>query len=143
MVTAITTRHSAKFTRRLMLHPTRRCTSCGLRGPGETPQPTPQKPNHAANQRWLDACDLDITWLIPAEHGSFVEARFCYGCAPTGTIIAIECADCDDGPLILLNHTPPNMTAADQNARQRALTHLHTTGWRDDGQTMRCPTCSL
>ena len=122
--------------------PPRRCTGCGRTTPPELHQLDQTRPHLSLGQRWLAAGDLEVTWLIPTGRG-FTEARFCRTCAPTGTLIDIECAACGDGPLILLDQAALPGMPPDTRTRDRATTYLHQHGWTTTSSgDMTCPHCT-
>lgn len=117
------------------------CRGCGRTESTEWHEIDRRHPNLPDAQRRLAAGDMDVVWLIPCD-GSFVEARFCHACGPTGSVLDIECIGCGDGPLVLLGETLPGMPV-DERVRERAVTHLRRTGWRTDvNDAMRCPGCT-
>lgn len=90
--------------------------------------------------------DMTIESNYVDSHGQslvpFTWARFCRTCAPTGTLMDIECTHCGNGPLVLLDEALPGMPA-DERARDRSIAFLREAGWHNDDDGMRCPNCAL
>lgn len=83
--------------------------------------------------------DLEVPWLVPDQAGGWRQARYCADCAPRGGVWSIECADCGDGPLLLLDEVLPGMPVG-ASARTVAGAFLAALGWTVRGdQELFCP----
>ncbi|MDT2006878.1 hypothetical protein FXW78_24070 [Rhodococcus opacus] len=110
------------------------------RGRQAAPYPTCGNEPADASSLWSQRQDLTISWLEadPTRPGEIIEVRYCTKCQPHQHISYVDCALCDNGP-ILAGDLADELTELDQvpePVRRWLLDH----GWHDHARHgLICP----